>query len=83
MPAVAQVVGTARRLADDEFRRLRTALGPLSLAWCDGPVRFWGSGEAAAHAGPSAAGVLATASRARVEVRGQACLLYTSPSPRD
>ncbi len=72
MPACAQVVGTARLLGDEECRRLRSALGPLSLAWCDGPVRFWGSGEAASHAGPSAAAVLAAASRARVDVRGRA-----------
>ena len=49
-----------------------SALGPLSLAWCDGPVRFFGTGEALVHAGPSAAAVLAEASCARVDVSGPA-----------
>jgi len=71
-PADAQVVGSARPLGEDDVRRLRTGLGPLSVAWCDGAVRFWGTGEAAVHAGPSASAVLAAASGARVDVSGQA-----------
>ena len=73
-PAVAQVVGVARSLREDEVQRLRSTLGMLSLAWCDGPLRFVGAGEAQVFAGPSAAAVLAEASRARVEVSGPALL---------
>src|SRR5271166_944182 len=72
MPAVAQVVGVARRLRQEELRRLRTAFGPLTLAWFDGDVRFSGTGEAAVHTGSIAASVLGAAARAPVEVTGEA-----------
>src|SRR5271169_3482647 len=71
-PAVAQVVGVARGLGEEELRRLRTGVGPLTLAWCDGEVRFSGTGEAAVHTGSNAASVLNAASHARVEVTGEA-----------
>src|SRR5208283_1067455 len=70
--AVAQAVGVALRLSEEEHRRLKTSLGPLSLAWCDGAVRFFGSGEAAAHSGPTASAVLAAAGQAQVQVTGPA-----------
>ncbi|MGO8971144.1 MAG: isochorismate synthase MenF [Myxococcaceae bacterium] len=70
--AVAQVVGLAQRLGEEEHRRLKTSLRPLSLAWCDGAVRFFGTGEAAAHSGAIASAVLAAASQAQVQVTGPA-----------
>ncbi len=70
--AVAQVVGIAQRLREDEHRRLRANLQPLSLAWCEGAKRFFGTGEAAVHSGNSAASVLAAAEGAPVQVTGPA-----------
>jgi isochorismate synthase len=71
-PAVAQVVGVARPLRTEEVPSVAGALGPLSLAWQDGAVRFHGVGEAAVHSGGNVADVLAAAARARVEVTGVA-----------
>jgi salicylate biosynthesis isochorismate synthase len=72
MPAVTEVVGVARALRPEQLAAVVAGLGPLSLAWHDGAARFQGEGEAAVHAGPVVADVLAAATKTRVKVVGAA-----------